>query len=65
MQKVFRFYGISERLFFRLKFTFLNNNLNILNNGFQLPGIAGLGYAHIFSSQTTFVQNDGIYEYCY
>ncbi len=32
------------------------------NNGFQLHTITGLGYAHIFPSQTTFVQNDGIYE---
>ena len=32
------------------------------HNGFQLHGITGLGYAHIFPSQTTFVQNDGIYE---
>lgn len=32
------------------------------HNGFQLHAITGLGYSHIFPSQATFVQNDGIYE---
>ncbi len=31
------------------------------HNGFQLHGITGLGYLHALPSQTTFVQNDGIY----
>ena len=32
------------------------------NNGFQLHGLTGLGYLHALPTQTTFVQNDDIYE---